>query len=129
MCTAEKGKERLLPSVKILSVWALSHLWSPECLSEVIGNCWSSWWVEFCKSSGCTNCRATLLGIMGCAIDETPVRSLTDGCRVLRMGEPVVPTTSWLGQRVCVEEGDDSAGLCLSCWHRDTQQSHPAPRS
>ena len=91
MCTAEKGKERLLPSVKIVGAWDLSSWWSPECLSELIGNCWSSWWVEFCKSSGCMNCRATLLGIMGCAIDETPVRSLTDGVGTSDWENPLSP--------------------------------------
>lgn len=37
------------------------------------------------------------------------------------------PTASWLSWEVCAQECGDSAGLCLGCWHRNTQQSHQAP--
>ena len=34
---------------------------------------------------------------------------------------------SW-GRSVFVPEAPDHAGLCLGCWHRDTQLSPSAPR-
>ena len=34
---------------------------------------------------------------------------------------------SW-GRTVFVTEAPDHAGLCLGCWHRDTEQSPSAPR-
>ena len=43
--------------------------------------------------------------------------------------EHIVPTASWLGQGVCAQGCSECVGLCLGCWHRNTQQSHLSPGS
>ena len=81
----------------------------------------SSGEVQFCKA------------FVGLTVEQHAVCSRLP-CRwklsgSLELGERIVPQVSCLGQGLCARAGSDSAGLCLSCWHRNTRQSRLAPGS